>query len=141
MHKRPCFWKSFGSERVDESQKLLKFSEKYLYPTFSSFWAKVLRQIELEKVIISQNCLLTCWLPTTSILVVIGRIYCYQFKCITSVQYLKNQKHLAVFFFVFAFFFFFLHFFESTLNFEHFRKNESPSLSILKLLTTKDVLT
>ena len=30
----------------------------------------------------------TRWLPTTSILVVIGRLYRYQFKC----NYLKNQK-------------------------------------------------
>ena len=35
-----------------------------------------------------QNCLLTRWLRTTSILVVIGRIYRCQFKY----NYLKNQK-------------------------------------------------
>ena len=39
MKKRACFWKLFGSERVNESQKLVKSVEKYLYPTFSSFWA------------------------------------------------------------------------------------------------------
>ena len=33
--------KSFGSEPVNESQKLLKSAEKYLYPTFWSFWAKL----------------------------------------------------------------------------------------------------
>ena len=38
-HNRACFWKPFGSERVNESQKLLKSAKKYLYPTFSSFWA------------------------------------------------------------------------------------------------------
>ena len=41
MHKRSCFWKPFGSERVNESLKLLKSAEKYLYPTFSSFSAKL----------------------------------------------------------------------------------------------------
>ena len=39
-----CFWKPFGSERVSESQKLPKSAEKYFYPTFSSFWAKLSQQ-------------------------------------------------------------------------------------------------
>ena len=41
MRNTACFWKPFGSERVNESQKLLKSAEKYSYPTFSSFWAKL----------------------------------------------------------------------------------------------------
>ena len=41
MHKIACFWKGFVSERVNESQKLLESVEKYFYPTFSSFWAKL----------------------------------------------------------------------------------------------------
>ena len=41
MHNRACFLKPFGSKRVNESQKLLKSAEKYFYPTFSSFWAKL----------------------------------------------------------------------------------------------------
>ena len=41
MHKRAFVWKSFGSERVNESEKLLKSAEKYFYSTFSSFWAKL----------------------------------------------------------------------------------------------------
>ena len=41
MHDRDCFWKTFGSKCVNESQKLLKSAEKYFYPTFSSFWAKL----------------------------------------------------------------------------------------------------
>ena len=40
-HNRACFWKPFGSARVNESQKLLKSAEKYFYPTFFSFWAKL----------------------------------------------------------------------------------------------------
>ena len=35
-----CFCKPFGSEPVNESQKLLKFAEKQFYPTFSSFCVK-----------------------------------------------------------------------------------------------------
>ena len=41
MNKRACFWKLLGSERVNESQKLLKSAENYFYPTFSSFWSKL----------------------------------------------------------------------------------------------------
>ena len=41
MDNRACFVKLFGSERVNESQKLLKSAEKYFYPTFSSFWAQL----------------------------------------------------------------------------------------------------
>ena len=41
MHKRACFWKPFGSQRVNEFHKLLKSAEKYFYPNFSSFWAKL----------------------------------------------------------------------------------------------------
>ena len=40
-NQRICFWKLFGSERVNESQNLVKSDEKYFYPTFSSFWAKL----------------------------------------------------------------------------------------------------
>ena len=50
MHNRTCFWKAFGSERVNESQKLLQDAEKNFYRTFSSFWAKY----SLEKVIFNQ---------------------------------------------------------------------------------------
>ena len=41
MQNRACFWKPFGSEPDNESQKHLKSAEKYFYPTFSAFWAKV----------------------------------------------------------------------------------------------------
>ena len=40
MHNRACFWKRFGSERVNEPQKLSESAEKYFYDTFLSFWAK-----------------------------------------------------------------------------------------------------
>ena len=41
MHERSCFWKLSGSERVHESQKLVKPAEKYFYPIFSLFWANL----------------------------------------------------------------------------------------------------
>ena len=50
MRKSACFWKAVGSERVNESQKLLQYAENNFYPTFSSFWAK----LSLEKVIFNQ---------------------------------------------------------------------------------------
>ena len=36
MHNRSCFRVLFGSERVNESLKLLKSLKKYFYATFSS---------------------------------------------------------------------------------------------------------
>ena len=41
MHNRAFFGKPFGTESVNESKNLLKSAEKYLYPIFSSFWAKL----------------------------------------------------------------------------------------------------
>ena len=39
MHEGSSLWKDCASERVNDSLELLKSAEKYLYPTFSSFWA------------------------------------------------------------------------------------------------------
>ena len=41
MHKRNCFWKPFTSDRVNESQKLVKTPEKYFDATFSLFLAEL----------------------------------------------------------------------------------------------------
>ena len=41
MDNRAFFWKAFGSERVNSSQKLLESAEKYFYPTFSAFWSQL----------------------------------------------------------------------------------------------------
>ena len=35
------FSKPFRSDRLNDSQKLLKSAEKYFYPTFPSFWPKL----------------------------------------------------------------------------------------------------
>ena len=74
MHNSACFWKPFFSKRVNESQKLLKSAEKYFYPTFLSFWAK-LSEKKLFLIRSEILGLLRSWLLTTSILVVIERIY------------------------------------------------------------------
>ena len=44
MHNWSCFWKAFGSESVNESQKLLQYAEKNFYPTFSFFSAKLCKK-------------------------------------------------------------------------------------------------
>ena len=41
MYNRASYWKPVGSQRVNESQKLMKSAEKYFYPTSSSSWAKL----------------------------------------------------------------------------------------------------
>ena len=41
MHNRSCFWKRFGSESVNYFKKFLKSTEKYFYPTLSSFCLKL----------------------------------------------------------------------------------------------------
>ena len=51
MHHKDCFWKTFGIERVNESQKLLNSAEKYFFPTFSSFWGK----LSLEKLFLIRS--------------------------------------------------------------------------------------
>ena len=99
MHSRAYFWKAYCSERVNESQKLLQYAEKNLLSPFFGLFS----QIELEKVIFNQiwdfsDCLITCWLPTTSILVLIERIYRYEIK----LNYLKNRKFFPVFFCIFG---------------------------------------
>ena len=41
MYHGNCFLKPFGTERVSESQKLMKSAEKHFYPTFSFLRAKL----------------------------------------------------------------------------------------------------
>ena len=51
MHNRYCFWKPFGSECVNESQKLRKSTGKYFDSTFPSSWAK----LSLEKLFLIRS--------------------------------------------------------------------------------------
>ena len=74
------------------------------------------------------DCLITRWLPTTSSLVLIERIYSYQIKP----NYLKSPQLFAASFFEFL---------ESALNFQCFEKKMSLIAQVfLKLLTPGDVL-
>ena len=41
MKERSCFWNPLDTQRVNESQKLKKFTGKHFYSTFSLFWAKL----------------------------------------------------------------------------------------------------
>ena len=41
MHSKAYFGTPFGSESVNESQKVLESAEKYFYSTFASLWAKL----------------------------------------------------------------------------------------------------
>ena len=66
---------------------------------------------------------LTSWLPTTNILVVIGRIYRYRYKC----NYLKPKRVCSIF----------LAFLESKLNFEHFKENEPHSFSVSEIIDSE----
>ena len=68
---------------------------------------------------------LTCWLPNLSILVVIERIYRYQFKC----NYLKIQKHFDDFYYIFGIYIKFWTFF--------FQKNEPHSLNISEVIASE----
>ena len=91
MHEKSCSWISFGSEWVNESQKLLKSAEKYFHPAEPSWVRKILFWSDLR----FWDCLLThvdCQLRCMSILIVTQRIYHRQLKC----NYLKNQKLLSI---------------------------------------------
>ena len=68
--------------------------------------------------------LLTRWLPTTSILVVLERIYRYQFKS----NYLKNHKFFAAFFFCI---------FRIYINFQCSEKNEPHRSSISEVIDSE----
>ena len=113
MDKRAWFSKRFCSERVNESQKFLK--KTFIRP-FHQSGSNWVRKSYFESSLKFQDCLLTGWLPNTSILVVIERIYRCQFKS----NYLKNHKLFPEFF---------LAFLESTLNFQCSEKNNEPHRS------------
>ena len=84
---------AFGSQRVIESQTLLKSVRQHFYPIFSSFrdkWSwktSLLTRSEILKL------LLTYRQPMTSILFIIGRIFCNWFKW----NYLRNQQFFPKF--------------------------------------------
>ena len=85
------------------------------------------RKSYFESALKFQDCLLTGWLPTTSILVVIERIY----RCQSKSNYLKHHKFFSLIFVAIL---------ESTFNFQCSETSMSLIDHVfLKLLTPKDV--
>ena len=128
MHERPSFWKHFSSERIDQSLKLLKSAEKYLYPTLSSFWANLSWKksfwLRSEILGLLVNRLTANYEPSRSN----TEIYDYHFKC----NHLKNQNIFAIFYCIFRIF----------VKFGTFWKKMIFIAPVLpKLLSPQDVLT
>ena len=128
MHNRDCFWKPFGRERVNESQKLLKSAKMHVYPTFWWFWAK----LNLKKL----------FLIRFQILGLLGNTLTANYKYSRSNREnlpLQIQTKLSEKTRCFCGIFF--QFLQSTLNFQYSEKNMSLIGQIfLKLLTPKHVL-
>ena len=97
-------------------------------PLFQHSQPNLVRKRCLKLELTFQDCLITRWLPTTNILVVIERNYTYQFKS----NYLKKHKFSCNNFFLFL---------ESTLNFKISETKTSLLGQVfLKLLIPKDVI-
>ena len=128
MHKRACFWKPFGSEPVDESQKLLKSAEKYFYPNFWWFWAKL-----IEKKLFWIRCeilrLLYNTLPTNY---QCSRINRENSPLLIQIKLSKKPEIFCCIFFAFL---------DSLLNFQYFEKSTSLRGQVfLKLMIPRYVL-
>ena len=130
MHERSCFWKHFHIERVNESLKLLKSAEKYLYPSFPSFW--------------SHFCYKNLFLVRSDIFGLLVNTL-----TANDEYYHSNTNNLSLplqmqlpkkFKTSFAIFIAFL---ESALNFEHFEKKKMSLIAQIfsNLLTPKNVFT
>ena len=114
MHERSCFRKPFGSERVNESLKVLKSAEKYLYLTFSSFWAN----LSQRKSFLVRSELLGLLVNTLT------ANYEYS-RSNTDNLPLPLQRHLSEKLKIFSACF--IAFLESALNLEHFEKKKWAS--------------
>ena len=97
MHKKSCFWKSFATQPVNVSLKLLESVENHNWSTFLSFWTKLSLKKSFLVRFENLGLLVNRLTAMTSILVIIERIYCYHFKC----NYLKHQRHFAAFYCIF----------------------------------------
>ena len=123
MNKGSCFRKPFGRERVNESLKLLQSAEKYFCPTFSSFLAN----LSWKKSFLFRTEILGLLVNTLT----------------ANYEYCRNKSdnlplpvpiQLSVKLMTFSWFF--IAFFESTLNFEHFKQKISLIAQLfLKLYT------
>ena len=119
FHRRDINYKLWINSEIamPNVRSVFNVSESILY-LGSKIWDVV--HLELKE--------LTCWLPTTSILVVIRRFYHYQFEC----NYLENQKHFTAFL---------LHFRIYIKFWIFWNKMSVIALVFLKLLTPDNVVT
>ena len=130
MLKRSCFWKPFGSERVNEPQKLLKSAKKYLYPTFSSFWAK----LSYKKSLLVRSEIFGLLVHTLTANYEYSRSNRENLLLPIQMQLSEKPK---------IFCFIFIAFLESTLSFEHFekkrkrKKKEPPRFSISEVIDSE----
>ena len=128
MHKSSCFWKPFGSQRINESQKLLKSKEKHFYSAFSSFWAK----LSYKKSFLVRYEILGLLFNTLTADYQYSRSNRENLPLPIQMQLFKKPKTFCCIFIAFL---------ESTLNFEYFEKKSLIASVFLKLLTPKDVVT
>ena len=128
-HNRACFWKPFGSEQVNESQKLLKSAKKYLYPTFFIIWAI----LSMEKLFSIRSEILELLDNTLTGNYEYSRCNAENLPLPIQIQLSKK---------LWTFYGSLLKFLESTWNFQCFQKKKTSLLVqvFLKLLTPKDVL-
>ena len=122
MHKRSCFGKPFGSERVNESQKLLKSAEKHFYPTLSSFWAN----LSYKKSFLVISDILGLFVNTLTANYEYSRSDWENLPLRIQLQLSEKLKTFSQGFIAFL---------ESKLNFEHFEKNDEPHSSSIYEVT------
>ena len=131
MHQTACFWTPFGSERVNESQKLSKSLEKYFYPTFSLFWAK----LSLKKFFLIRSEILGLLESTLPASYDNSRINRENIPLPIQINWSKEPEIFC------CIFFFFFAFLESTLSFQCFENKLSLIGQVFpKLSTPRDVL-
>ena len=122
MHQRACLLKRFGSERVNESQKLLTSAEKYFSPTFSSFSAK----LRYRKLFFIRSEILGLHVNTLTANFEYSRSNRENLPLPIQIKLSKNPSIFSPFFIFYFFnvFFFFFDFLGSTLNFQCCEKKQ-----------------
>ena len=129
MHNRDCFRKSFGSERVNESEKLLKSAERYFFSIFSSFREK----LSFKKLFLIRSETLGLLVNTLTANYEYSRGNRENLPLQIQIQLSKKPLIFCSFFFAFL---------ESALNFQCSEKKKMSLIGpvFLKILTPKDVL-
>ena len=122
---KSCFRTPFGNQRVNGFQTPLKVARHHYYPLFPWIPGEWVRKRLLYSDQKSSDCLLTHWLPVTSIPAAICRIFCNNFKR----YYLKKRKTFSGFFIAFL---------KCAWSLEHFEeKDECPSLIISGIIVSE----